>query len=129
LLFALSYDCRCRLEPSLPGDHEVIALVNRHQRGDKGFGPALGPDAAEIAASMSRRLGYRVRTSHSDWQIGPDEPAMQRALLDGWTQAALDMSPNAAAAVRTWRQMREQAIRAGRLQIGVGHVDLVARSE
>jgi hypothetical protein len=129
LLFALSYDGRCRLEPSLPDDHEVIALVNRHRRGDKGFGPALGPDAAEIAASMSRKLGYWARTSPSDWQIGPYEPTLQRALLDGWTQAALDMAPNAAAAIRTWRQMREQAIRAGRLQIGVGHVDLVARSE
>jgi len=129
LLFALSYDGRCRLEPSLPDDHDVIALVNRHQRGDKGFGPALGPDAADIAASISRKLGYRVRTSPSDWQIGPDEPTLQRALLDGWTQAALDTAPDAAATIRTWRQMREQAICAGRLRITVGHVDLAARSE
>lgn len=129
LLFALSYDGHCRLEPPLPDDDAVIAWVNRHQRSNKGFGPALGPAAAEIAAAMCRKLGYWVRTSQSDWQIGPDEPALQRALLDGWTQAALDMAPNAAAAIRTWRQMREQAIRAGSLRIGVGHLDLVARSE
>lgn len=138
LLFALNYDGRTALTPPLAADTgsetpvaemadaDIIALVNAHQRSDKGFGPALGPAAAETAAALARRLGYRVTTARSDWQIGPDEPALQRALLDGWTQAAVEIDPTAAAAIHAWRQLREDEIRAGRLGILVGHVDVVA---
>ena len=37
-------------------DAEVIAAVNRHQATDKGFGPALGPEAAAYAIGAFERL-------------------------------------------------------------------------
>ena len=43
LYAALSYDGRVDFTPEDPRDAAVIAAVNLHQRGDKGFGPALGP--------------------------------------------------------------------------------------
>src|SRR5215831_11561919 len=46
---ALSYDGRIELTPRDPCDAAVIAAVNAHQRTDKGFGPALGPAAANFA--------------------------------------------------------------------------------
>ena len=46
---ALSYDGRVALDPCDPADDAIIAAFNRHQQTDKGFGPALGPDAATTA--------------------------------------------------------------------------------
>ena len=43
---ALSYDGKIALSPQDPFDSDIVAAVNRHQHGDKGFGPALGPEAA-----------------------------------------------------------------------------------
>src|SRR5689334_15140432 len=59
-LFALTYDGRIHCSPEEPGDDEVRQLVNEHQRGDKGFGPALGPTACTVAAECFGALGYSV---------------------------------------------------------------------
>ena len=126
LLFALSYDGRCRLDPALPGDAGVIGLVNAHQCGDKGFGPALGPAAADRTSALCRGLGYRVESENSDWLIGPHETALQRALLDGWLAAALEMTPQASASLTAWRQAREARISEGISRIEVGHRDIAA---
>ena len=76
-LFALTYDGRARCWPGDRDDALVIARVNRHQRTDKGFGPALGPTAATAAATQFTRAGYRLRRARSDWRIGPDDAALQ----------------------------------------------------
>ncbi len=46
---ALSYDGRAEPAPSDPLDNRIVDAVNHHQRTDKGFGPALGPSAAQAA--------------------------------------------------------------------------------
>jgi hypothetical protein len=133
LLFALTYDGRCELYPSLDGDAEVIALVNRHQRTDKGFGSALGPDAAAEAEARCVALGYRVRSAESDWRIGADAPALQAALIRGWHAAALELveagsAPGALSrgTLETWRAARLLEVEAGRSRLRVGHRDLLA---
>src|SRR5262245_19444439 len=70
-LFALSYDGRLSFEPSEPDDEMVRDLVNRHQRTDKGFGPALGPSAVAAAADRFTDSGYDVRIDASDWVLRP----------------------------------------------------------
>jgi len=126
LLFALSYDGVCVLEPGLPGDIEVIALVNAHQFGNKGFGTALGPSAADVAAGLCRHLGYRVESAGSRWVIDGEEPELQRALLDGWLAAALAMAPDSRERLVTWRRAREVTITDGSSVIEVGHRDIAA---
>ena len=59
MLFALNYDGRIKCAPGDPDDAAIVALVNRHQRTDKGFGPALGPDAPGLAERCFATLGYR----------------------------------------------------------------------
>ena len=44
---ALSYDGVIEMTPADAADRSIVAAVNAHQRTDKGFGPALGPDAAQ----------------------------------------------------------------------------------
>jgi SAM-dependent methyltransferase len=124
VLFALTYDGRVRCWPGEPDDAAVIALVNLHQRTDKGFGPALGPEAADAAAGQFRRAGYRLRRVRSDWRIGPDEPALQAALLAGWAQAAREIAPGADGQVEGWLQRRLRHLRRGRSTLSVGHEDL-----
>ena len=64
---ALTYDGRVTLEPADPFDAEILAAFNLHQRTDKGFGPALGPDAAARAVERFAALGYSVVEGRSDW--------------------------------------------------------------
>lgn len=131
LLFTLSYDGRCTLSPAHGEDARVVGLVNRHQRTDKGFGPALGPAAAERAAVRCRALGWRVEMAPSDWVLGAGAPDLQHALLAGWRDAAAAMAASADAALPAWRldawlKARCAWVAAGRSWLRVGHQDLLA---
>ncbi len=75
---ALSYDGRVDLDPAHPFDTEIVAAVNRHQRGNKGFGPALGPDAPQRATEAFKRVGYSVVDGPSDWVFGPKRSRYSR---------------------------------------------------
>src|SRR5207253_9810786 len=59
---AITYQGRATLAPAEPFDLEIVAAVNRHQRGDKGFGPALGPEAGLRAVQSCERAGCSVMT-------------------------------------------------------------------
>jgi SAM-dependent methyltransferase len=120
LYVALSYDGRMRWGPALPGDAGVRAAFNRHQRGDKGLGPALGPEATSALAGALRRHGFRVWTAPSPWRLGPDQAALQRALVEGIGRAADEAGVDAAA----WAQARRAA--SGSASCTVGHRDLLA---
>lgn len=127
VLFALTYDGRMRCEPAEPGDERVRLLVNRHQRSDKGFGPALGPDAAARAAETFASHRYALRAESTDWRPGPDSRALQRALLDGWLAAAVELEPAERPALEDWHRRRRAHVEAGRSRIVVGHVDIAGR--
>jgi hypothetical protein len=117
---ALSYDGGLAWEPALPEDAAVAAAFDRHQRRDKGLGPALGPEASAALARALARRGYAVRTAPSPWRLGPAEAALQAALVEGIAAAAAETGLATAA----WRQARLAASGSGRAT--VGHVDLLA---
>lgn len=125
VLFALNYDGRTTCAPVEPEDAEVLELFNRHQRTDKSFGPALGPTASASAETVFARHGYRVTARPSDWRIPARAAAMQRALVDGWLGAALELAPERHAALKDWHGRRRAHIDAGRSSIVVGHADLL----
>jgi hypothetical protein len=125
-LFALSYDGRVHLLPAEPDDDWIRTLVNRHQRGDKGFGPALGPDAAARARERFGEMGYDVRCEPSDWQLGPDDAPLQRELIAGWAHAASGIAPAEAARCASWLRQRLAHVAAGGSRIVVGHTDIIA---
>jgi hypothetical protein len=76
--FALNYDGRTVCTPDEPDDALALDLFNLHQRLDKGFGAALGPTAAGAAERVLTKLGFRVLTERSDWDIGPQHTEMRR---------------------------------------------------
>lgn len=123
---ALSYDGFIAWEPALAGDEEVREQVNRHQRTDKGFGPALGPDATGALTVRLRELGYEVMTRPSPWRLGPEQWAMQMALLEGWVNAARQIAPEAKHDWADWLARRRGWIKQGASRLRVGHEDLFA---
>ena len=126
LLFALTYDGRIELDPAEPEDAEIRDLVNRHQRTDKGFGPALGPDAADAAAAVLESLGNHVERERSDWRLGPESQELQRELIEGWARAAGEIDPLKRAVIDSWRERRLAHVAGQRSRIVVGHEDLAA---
>ena len=126
VLFALTYDGRIACEPLDAGDDRVRALVNRHQRGEKGFGPALGPDAAGVAEACFREEGFSVRVAPSDWVLDETASELQRQLVEGWAGAARELAPEDAAALASWRERRLAHVADGRSRLRVGHIDLAA---
>lgn len=125
-LFVLSYDGRISWTPEDAFDAPLRTLVNRHQRSDKSFGPALGPDAHEAARAAFERHGFSVEDAASDWRLGPDDAALQQHLHAGWVAAACEIAPNRAEAVQAWLARRMDLLAAGTSEVTVGHMDLLA---
>jgi hypothetical protein len=124
---ALSYDGRAELAPSDPLDRRIVDAVNRHQRTDKGFGPALGPSAAETAIATFERVGYTATHGASDWEFGPLDREIQTEVLSGWAAAAREIGDPPLTEILDWLRRRRDLIAAGRSSIRIGHVDLLAR--
>jgi len=124
---ALSYDGRIVFDPIDDADADIVAAVNAHQHTDKGFGPALGPDAAQAAIARFESIGYRVTHGMSDWVFGPDDRDIQMETCAGWAGAARETGGLSLEAAAGWLTRRRDAITAGRSSIKVGHVDLFAR--
>lgn len=125
MCFALSYDGRTVCSPAEPEDAAVLAAFNRHQLGDKGFGPALGPGAARAAEAAFTRLRYEVATAPSDWVIDARAREIQGALLDGWRDTAIELHAATIAELGAWHERRLAHVAAGRSTLRVGHVDVV----
>jgi hypothetical protein len=123
---ALTYNGAATLGPADPFDGRIVDAVNRHQRTDKGFGPALGPAAAEAAKQAFEAVGYTVAEGRSDWRFGPDDHEVQRQTLAGWAAAAQELGGLPADNIAAWLRRRMEFIDAGRSAMTVGHVDLFA---
>lgn len=126
VFIVLSYDGTVIWEPALEGDETVLEWVNRHQRRDKGFGPALGPQAAAELKAILERLGYRVELRPSSWRLEPEQVSMQAALLQGWIEAAGEIAPDATDWLNEWAIQRRGLIKKGDSRLTVGHWDLWA---
>jgi hypothetical protein len=124
VLFALTYDGRIFCEPREPEDDLVRDLVNRHQRTAKGFGRALGPEAADATTRAFQSAGYEIHADTSDWQLTPAHGALQRQLIDGWARAAAEIAPAQQPAIDEWKARRIVHVAAGVSQLTVGHSDL-----
>jgi hypothetical protein len=124
---ALSYDGRIKMTPADDADQKIVAAVNAHQRTDKGFGPALGPDGASQAIQRFERVDYTVVQGQSDWIFAPTDREIQVEVLAGWAAAARDTGDVPLPDIIAWLKRRRELVTAGRSSIRVGHVDFFAR--
>jgi hypothetical protein len=127
LYAALTFDGRIEFDPPDADDAAIVASVNRHQRSDKGFGPALGPEAAMTAIARLEAVGYSVIHGAADWAFGPHDRKIQTEILSGWAAASREIADMPLANTAGWLTRRRAAVAAGRSSIRVGHVDVFAR--
>ncbi len=121
---ALSYDGEMNWQPEHPLDKAVTAAFNSHQRSDKGFGPALGPDSVEVASEVFRAHGFEVLVAQSPWRLASAEAELQKELVAGITQAVIEFGAQDA---ELWG--RERTAVAGQTLCQIGHGDLLAIPE
>ncbi|HEY1473118.1 MAG TPA: class I SAM-dependent methyltransferase [Pseudolabrys sp.] len=124
---ALSYDGRIEISPSHSLDAAIVAALNVHQRGDKGFGPALGPMAASAAIARFESVGCTVIHGVADWVIGSDDRDFQMDVFGGWASAAREIGGLPLANTVEWLTFRRDEVAAGHSSLRVGHVDIFAR--
>jgi hypothetical protein len=122
----LTYDGRTEIEPVDALDATMIAAANTHQRTDKGFGPALGPTAADTAIARLEAVQYSVITGASDWLIGPDEREIQMKIFAIWASAGQVVGGVSRSDVVGWLARRRDAVIAGCSAIRIGHIDFFA---
>ena len=124
-LFALNYDGRSLCWPREPDDDDVLDLFNQHQKAsDKGFGVAVGPEAADCVSRCFAAAGYSVRRERSDWELTPTLRDLQRRLIAGWAQAAIEIAPDRSDLIRGWLARRLDHVAHGRSWVHVGHQDV-----
>jgi len=127
LYAALTFDGRLEMTPADRTDESLRSAFLAHQRRDKGFGPALGPEADAVCARLFAAGGWDLRRAPSDWRLDAASAGLQAALLEGFAAAAAEQQPEAAEVFTAWLARRRSRIGQGELL--VGHGDLLALPE
>lgn len=120
LYAALTYSGHEIWSPTHPADAAALAAFHTHQKRDKGFGPAAGPDAATTLQQCLLAQGYRVSIASSPWRLGEEDRALIASLADGAARAIAETGAIEPSSVEAWRQARRVAV------CEIGHVDLFA---
>ncbi|SFI29757.1 class I SAM-dependent methyltransferase [Albimonas pacifica] len=118
---ALNYDGREAWSPAPPHEAQALAAFHRHQAGDKGFGPSLGPQAGATLAAMLAQRGWKVRVADSAWRLGAGERPLIRALAEGSAEAVAATGALVGRRLADWRAGRRAAT-----AVEIGHLDLLA---
>ena len=123
LLATLTYDGSLELTPRHSLDDGMIDAFNAHQRTNKGFGPAAGPDASGVLESLVMRHGYEIVSGDSPWRLTIEKDReLILALLDGWAEAAREIGTIADVDVSRWLEWRKRETST----FVVGHRDIFA---
>ena len=125
-LFALSYDGRAHWSPVHPLDARVLEAFNMHQRQDKTFGRALGPDAIAVFGEQFAARDYRIESESSAWVLGAAQHSLQLELMQGWAEAASEAVPSLNAGLPQWLASRQACAAEESTTMTVGHADLLA---
>lgn len=126
LYAALNYNGIIQWSSQHPLDDAAVADFNAHQRTDKGFGSALGPDATQRLARNLNKFNYRVRIADSPWRMGHEQALLQAGFLEGFRQPLSEIGTLSASEIDSWIGFRISAIPATGGLCEVGHTDLLA---
>ena len=123
---ALNYDGLTEWDPVHPLDATVLEVFNRDQLTDKGFGPALGPNATDYLQQVFKGLGFTVQLAPSPWRLGAADAEMVTALVRGIGAAVMADPALTRAQVEKWIDFRLTQVETGKCV--VGHSDFLAIS-
>jgi hypothetical protein len=115
----LTYDGREIWSPPHEADASMLAAFHTHQKSDKGFGVAAGPNAAACLAKALVQRGFYSVSGSSPWLLQSGE--LLRQLAQGAAHAVSETRLVPAEDVAAWRKARESAT-----ACEIGHMDLFA---
>jgi glycosyltransferase involved in cell wall biosynthesis/SAM-dependent methyltransferase len=118
----LTYDGAATFQSPHPLDSAVLAAFNRHQRGDKGFGWALGPVAGPALTEVMDLGGFSCREGQSPWTLHAADAALVEKLVEGMAAAA-EETPDRPDGVSDWLAFRRGAAARPEALATIGHTD------
>lgn len=121
---ALNYDGTTQWSPAHPLDETVLEAFNMDQLRDKGFGPALGPNATDYLKMKLENAGYQIQVAPSPWQLSGEQQSLVENLIEGIAKAVAENYGIDSNALREWKTYRLQHATTGSCVIG--HWDLLA---
>lgn len=126
LYAALNYNGVMTWTLSLPLDAQVLADFNQHQRTDKGFGTALGPDATDCLHHHLVAHGFELSCASSPWRMDAQMKDLQIAFLIGLRLPLVEIGNLSPSQIDQWILERISLIDAPDSLCEVGHTDLIA---
>jgi SAM-dependent methyltransferase len=125
-LLTLSVAGRVVFDPPEELDAEFAAAFDAHQRRAVEGRRLLGPDSGAAAVAAFAERGATVTHRSSPWRLGAADAALTEEWLRGWIGAACTQEPDLERSAGDYLGRRLDAIAAGRLQVVVEHVDVLA---
>jgi SAM-dependent methyltransferase len=125
-LLTLSVAGRVVFDPPEELDAEFAAAFDAHQRRAVDGRRLLGPDSGAAAVAAFAELGATVTHRSSPWRLGAAHGELTEEWLRGWIGAACAQEPDLERSAGDYLGRRLDAIAAGRLQVVVEHVDVLA---
>ena len=123
LYSALNYDGCIKWTPSHPLDAAILVNFNTDQRRDKGFGPALGPDASDFLQSQFNVTKFQCLSANSPWLLDSGDYLITESLINGISEVALQTDGLTNSDVLSWKAFRIKNMRAG--SCFLGHTDIL----
>jgi SAM-dependent methyltransferase len=126
LYAALNYDGRMEWSIRHPLDQQVVSDFNQHQHFDKGFGPALGPNATEHLRLVFEAHHYHTAVATSPWMMGAEEEKLQIVFLQGLEKPLMEIGSLSKGEIAAWLDFRLHKILEPGSSCVVGHTDILA---
>jgi SAM-dependent methyltransferase len=121
LYTVLTYDGTEQWLPAHTADASILKAFHSHQKTDKGFGVAAGPDAAAIMQRELAARGFQVSLASSPWQIDQAEATFMQALATGSAAAVRETGLLNTQEIEQWHAARMTA-----QHCTIGHWDILA---
>ncbi len=121
LYTVLTYDGSEQWRPPHSADSAILKAFHAHQKTDKGFGVAAGPDATSVMQRELTARGFQVTLASSPWKIDQTEAAFIHALATGSAAAVRETGLLNELEVNQWLTARMSA-----QHCMVGHWDILA---
>ncbi len=115
----LTYNGLQKWMPHRPADNQMTAAFQRHQMGDKGFGPAAGPLSGSHLVDQFRINGYVVLEGESPWRLERNDRMLIDELVRGHAVAVTEAGGIDEKTVVAW-------VGVSRTAAFVGHTDVFA---
>ena len=120
---ALNYDGCIKWTPFHPLDAAILMNFNTDQRRDKGFGPALGPDATDFLKTQFHSTKFQCLSAKSPWLLGSADYLLTESLINGISGVAIQTGGLTNSDIQDWKTIRIENVRTGTCYLG--HTDIL----